>query len=164
MRTLATLCRNLSLAVVVAGVAAANGCTESAPFPVKPAASGTGGAGASQTGTGRAGSGGNVGTGGSGGDGSGGAPSDAGGGGATSDGAATDLSAIDARPASDGGWAGIPGIEDLSTVKATPGCGTDPGQALGSWVRGTVTIHRRARDEGRGIASISSICRLTTTA
>jgi poly(3-hydroxybutyrate) depolymerase len=38
------------------------------------------------------------------------------------------------------GWAGIPGIEDLSTVKPSPACGKDPGQAPGSWVHYTVTI------------------------
>ncbi|HET6281812.1 MAG TPA: hypothetical protein VFH73_12620, partial [Polyangia bacterium] len=36
------------------------------------------------------------------------------------------------------GWAGVPGIEDLSTVKPTAGCGQDPGQALGSWVQHTI--------------------------
>jgi hypothetical protein len=97
-------------------------------------ASGSGGSasgsGGSASGSGGA-SGGAVGSGGTAGEGTGGSPADAGSGG----------SADAGRPdATAGGWAGIPGIEDLSTVKATVGCGMDPGQALGSWVRKTLTM------------------------
>ena len=102
-------------------------------------ASGTGGSasgsGGSASGSGGAvvtGSGGAVGSGGSGGEGTGGSPADAGSGG-SADGGRPDATTA-------GGWAGIPGIEDLSTVKATAGCGMDPGQALGSWVRKTLTM------------------------
>ncbi len=38
------------------------------------------------------------------------------------------------------GWAGVAGIEDLSMVKPSSGCGKDPGQALGSFVGQKVTI------------------------
>ncbi len=38
------------------------------------------------------------------------------------------------------GWAGIAGIEDLSMVSPSAGCGKDPGQELGTFVRYTVTI------------------------
>ncbi|HET6283539.1 MAG TPA: hypothetical protein VFH73_21460 [Polyangia bacterium] len=37
------------------------------------------------------------------------------------------------------GWGGVPGVEDLSTVKPAAGCGQDPGQALGNWVAHTIT-------------------------
>jgi poly(3-hydroxybutyrate) depolymerase len=40
-----------------------------------------------------------------------------------------DGSAGDAGP----GFGGVPGLEDLSTVKPSTGCGKDPGQPLGSW-------------------------------
>jgi hypothetical protein len=40
-----------------------------------------------------------------------------------------EASAGDAGP----GYGGIPGLEDLSTVKPSAGCGKDPGQPLGSW-------------------------------
>ena len=85
--------------------------------------------------------------------GSGGTIVDAGGGGATGMGGSQDAAgsqggnvgldaAGNAPDAADGaasGWAGIPGIEDLSTVKPADGCGQDPGQMPGMWVSHTIT-------------------------
>lgn len=98
-------------------------------------AGGTGGS-SPGTGGGRGGAGGTPGTGGAG---TGGAAGGAGGGGGSpADTSPADTGAGETPAAS--GWAGVPGIEDLSTVKRSLGCGMDPGQALGSWVRSTVTI------------------------
>ena len=97
--------------------------------------SGAGGAsvsgGSSGTTTGGQSGGGGSGGGAGGGLGSGGARADAGAGGRPVD-AGGEVSGA--------GWAGFAGIEDLSTVKPSPGCGLDPGQALGEWVRLTVQI------------------------
>ncbi|HEV3193298.1 MAG TPA: hypothetical protein VGY54_22470, partial [Polyangiaceae bacterium] len=114
------------------------------------ATSGTGSAGAStgsdgtSTGSSRAGTGG-VTTGGSSGS-SGSAAGTSGGmdaalasdgAGGTNDGASDMGDASDAP--SGGGFGGVAGLEDLSTVKQTAGCGQDPGQALGNWVSHTIT-------------------------
>ncbi|HEY0711200.1 MAG TPA: hypothetical protein VGF45_00880, partial [Polyangia bacterium] len=56
------------------------------------------------------------------------APPDA----ATTDGA-------DGAPAGPG-WGGVAGVRDLSPVNPSMGCGSDPGQALGSWVMARVTM------------------------
>jgi poly(3-hydroxybutyrate) depolymerase len=99
----------------------------------------TSGSGGSSTGSGGSGTGGSA-SGGS--SGSGGSTAGGGAGGSSAD------AATEAAPAETGGgdasggpgWAGIPGIEDLSTVKKSEGCGMDPGQALGSWVPFNVMI------------------------
>jgi polyhydroxybutyrate depolymerase len=61
------------------------------------------------------------------------------GGAATNADAGTGGSSSDADASGDGapagpGWGGIAGVRDMSPVNATPGCGSEPGQALGSWV------------------------------
>ena len=38
------------------------------------------------------------------------------------------------------GWAGVPGIDDLSAVQPSEGCGKDPGQALGAFVKYALAI------------------------
>ncbi len=37
------------------------------------------------------------------------------------------------------GWGGVPGLEDLSTMKPSAGCGQDPGQAPGNWISHMIT-------------------------
>ena len=169
MLPLAVPLRSWVLRVLVV-VACAGGCKPAQEMPAGPASTpaaggtgggrGLGGGGAGQGGgspaqgsggsggaAGTGGVGGGAGTGGTGGTGGGamaGSPGrDSGGGSPTSDARPRDGGAADTANSSGPGWAGIPGIEDLSTVKPTPGCGMDPGQALGQWVRSTVTIMPR---------------------
>lgn len=107
------------------------------------AAGGAGGAGGVQP---AGGSGGGQGGGGGGGQGSGGSAGSETGGASGSGGAAgavSDAGAVDVSSGADGagsGFGGIPGIENFAAVKPTAGCGTTPGQALGSWVMATVTM------------------------
>jgi hypothetical protein len=90
-----------------------------------------GSTGAAGTGTtGAAGNGGNSGNGGNGG--SSGAAGHVGSGAAGSaktDGGAADAGGADAN----GAYGGIAGLEDLSPIKSSAGCGKEPGQPLGSW-------------------------------
>jgi polyhydroxybutyrate depolymerase len=48
------------------------------------------------------------------------------------------------------GWMGYPGVEDLSTKKATTGCGSPAGIALGEWVEYDVDVAVPANHDGFG--------------
>jgi polyhydroxybutyrate depolymerase len=57
------------------------------------------------------------------------------------DAAASDVGADGA--AAGPGWGGVPGVRDFSPVDPSMGCGSEPGQALGSWVLSRVTMMPR---------------------
>ncbi|HEY0711414.1 MAG TPA: hypothetical protein VGF45_01980, partial [Polyangia bacterium] len=48
------------------------------------------------------------------------------------------------------GWKGFPDIEDLSTVKKSPGCGMAPGQTAGGWQRYMISITNPKPARGTG--------------
>jgi poly(3-hydroxybutyrate) depolymerase len=151
--------RTLSWVVAAGLLTAMGGCGSDSPNTVPVAPGGQGGKGGSGSGKGGSpGSGGDgsgVGTGGNSGVGTGGnTPSGSGGssggsGGATpgSGGSGGTLGGdgpiVETPPSSGpppGGWMGYPGVEDLTQVKKTPGCGMPPGQALNAWQSYTIDV------------------------
>ncbi|HEY0710726.1 MAG TPA: hypothetical protein VGG33_28235 [Polyangia bacterium] len=145
------------MAAGVIGVACMPPAT--APSPGKTGAGGTTAGGGGSTATTPSGSGGTTSagsTGGSAGASNGGSVGTAGSGGAMmtgSGGMTANTGGATGAPSSDAGgdgspdgepagpgWGGVPGVRDMSPVNATAGCGSEPGQALGSWVMSRVVI------------------------